>query len=814
MNRNNKNNADHEFDEPAFSEVFARESSSNPTARDIFAGDSRTYRGLGRSSLLAQGRSRGAIPFTHIFLAINLVIITALLCYIIFRPPIVPVAAYHPAPAPAPTPRPDVDTRPTTVPSTAAPVPQPQPVNDTSASQPVSWKTAETLYYAGEYEKALYVFTRLADHLPPGDNNESFKDYLHLMMALAIENAANGRNPAPYFTAALQSRSPVVRALANYRLALIENRNRQFLDVRKRAYRTIALIRAFENHLPQTLEADSYFLAAEALTRHVLTLNNAPDRLPGQLWSDSLRAETIPPMDQADLRRLLRTGAAELAVGAAGPQVQKQQHLTVGVRWSAVSLEAPLEELAARIASTADMNLVWAAADNLRTAPVTMCLSNASEQFVAETAAAAAGAVARFDDQTITIHDPQAFADLEQYKSLLTSEAIAVWRRFTLRYRGDHRMPNAHYALGLLLDYAGQTPAALGEYKLVSSRYPSNPLAPFALLNASIIKTNLQDYTAARQDLTELLIQYPDCKVIDVASLHLAEATMRTGLYDEAAKMYKRVYNLELNNRSRREAAHGLGRCCFDTKQYDQAAQWFAAVVDLTDGAADQLFRNASFMLGQCYIKLNRFAEASQALLSSVDDNASQDEFVRVILQLVKAETGRANYVDALNILENVPTERLSQEDSVAVLRATAEILLELDLVETATTLLRRKIEFIADSTLRAQLAFDLAQCYAAAGDLQLARREVSHALADLPTGDERRQAFLLLAELSLQLESFEQAADACLALLAEPIDDKNLSDKAHRLLGACYTRMKQYDKAALAYAGIHNFSAGGIDRP
>ncbi|MBE0534910.1 MAG: tetratricopeptide repeat protein [Phycisphaerae bacterium] len=671
---------------------------------------------------------------------------------------------------------------------------------------------AEMLYRSESYEQALRVFQTLADHLPVNvEGNDALRDYLQLMMALCMENMPGNQNSGPFFTAALQSRSPLVRALANYRLALIENRNGQFLDVRKRAYRTIALIKTFENRFPQTMEADSYFMAAEALTRQVLVLNNASAVLPGQLWSDSLRAETIPPMEQTELRALLQTGIAELAAAAVGPKVEKQEHLSVGIRWSAVSMDAPLHELAARIASTAGVNLMWAdASDAVRTKAVTLCLANSSEQFVSEVAVGCAGAVARFDNQTTIIHDLQSYDNFTEYKNLLINEAIAVWRRFTLRYRGDHRMANAHFALGLLLDYAGQTGTALGEYKLVVGRYSSNPLAPFALLNASIIKTNLRDYTGARQDLTELVIQYPDCKVIDTASLYMAEATMQSGMYDEAVKMFKRVYNKNMNNPSRREAAHGLGRCYYETKEYDHAAQWLTTAIELTE-EADQRLRNASFMLGQCFIKLNRFAEASGALVNAIDDSASREEFVKVALELVKAESGRQDFVAALNILENVPLDRLSQEDSCAILRATAGVLVEIGLLDTATTLLRRKIGFIADSTLRAQLSLELARCYGAAGDLRLARKEVSEALLDMPVDGERQQAAIFLAELCYRLNDYDHAADVCLGLLRQKIADKTISEKANEILGSCYTEMKQYEKAALAYAGVHDVAAGGL---
>ena len=93
-------------------------------------------------------------------------------------------------------------------------------------------------------------------------------------------------------------------------------------------------------------------------------------------------------------------------------------------------------------------------------------------------------------------------------------------------------------------------------------------------------------------------------------------------------------------------------------------------------------------MLGQCCIA-ELLRGASKALVNAIDNNASREEFVQVILGLVKAEVGRGNYVAALNVLENVPLERLSQEDSVPCC-GRPQLPPRNDLAETAITLLRR----------------------------------------------------------------------------------------------------------------------------
>jgi len=741
------------------------------------------------------GGVAGNISAGQVLLAGNLALITGLLFFMILRPPTVNVAAVNTLPVqtgPAET----EDTPPTDEADTNTAEDKQQPEQPEPAApeeEPASWKLAQQLYKAGDWPQAYTVFGRLHDSLMgniPG--NDVLKDYLKLKMALCLTDADDKGERGRLFTAALGSRSPLVRALANYRLAFIESHNRQFLDARSRAYRALALIKAFEKGFSATLEADCYFMAADALTRAVLVANNASHVLPGQRWADTLEIKTIPLMEQSQLRAFLETGADFLAEGAIYPKIGKDNHLSAGLRWSAVSLDCPLEEVVSRVASAAGLKLRWQdMQEDIRFKPTTLCLTGCSEQFLCEVAVGGTGLIARMDGERVVICDPRLYKDLDEYKQLLTHEAIAVWRRFLLRYRTDDRGPNAHYALGLLLNYAGEPATALGEYKLVAGRYSNDPLAPFALLNASVIKTNLRDYTGAQRDLKDLILQYPDCKVAGQASLYLADTTMKTGLFDEAIKMYKRVYNLDTDKAAKRNSAYGLGRCFFQIENYDEAARWFATAIELTDNTADQRLSNSYYLLGKSYIALNRYRRASAALLHALDNSATQEEFFDIIMDLVASEVSQEHYVNALNILENIPTDRLSQEEMSTVLIATSKILRQIDLVESATTLVRRRIQFVADSRIRAG---------------------VTEALAELAPGELKEEAYLLLAKISLDLKDFRGAQDACLSLLNLQTGDKAIRDEALALLGRTYADMGLHEQAALAYAGVFA-KTGGISK-
>ena len=74
----------------------------------------------------------------------------------------------------------------------------------------------------------------------------------------------------------------------------------------------------------------------------------------------------------------------------------------------------------------------------------------------------------------------------------------------------DKRVPNGHFALGLLHAERNQPNDAIAEYKLVANRFSKTPLAPQALLQSGMLKVTLRDYAGAQQDLKQLVELYPD----------------------------------------------------------------------------------------------------------------------------------------------------------------------------------------------------------------------------------------------------------------------------------------------------------------
>ena len=796
---------------PNLSELFGDGVKLDVTARDVFGGDLSAVRRQQADALPRPVSTNKGFNVTQFIMLVNLIALTGILVYLVRRevaPAAIPVAPASESPAPAAAPS-AVSVPQSHDPASPAAIVEKLNLGRSEADaleSAVSIQAAEAFYAAGDYYKAGYIYARLRQNLTCRTvQDEVLADWLTLQMALSLQKTQEQQLMGELFTQALNSRSPAVRALANYNLAFIQNHNRSFLEARQRAFAALAMLKTLEAYLPPTVEADCYFLAAESLTRYLLRTGNLGDTLPGTMWSDSQPIYSLPITDQQQLIAMLTEGMQTMSgLATLSPKIEYDPQRMLGSQWTAYAMDAPLGELLKQYAVQAKMDLhLGNLTSGLGSRKTAVYLPQVDRHWLAETAVGAVGLLWRFDGQSASVYDLTDFQWLDQMRLTLVQETIAMWQRFLLRYRGDHRTPNAHYCLGLLNAMGEQTPTALGEYKLLATQFPNNPLAPYALLNASKIKTNLRDYAGAQNDLNELLIRYPNSKILDEAMLYLAEATMNSGRYDEAAEMFRRVYYLDVNPQARRMSALGLGRCAFEQGRYEEAAKWLAEGISKTLDRNDSRLAPACLMLGRSYVHLGKYAEASATLRTALGSRLDNSEYVQIVLELARAEAKQQQYLRALNLLEGIPEERLNQEESVEVMLARAEMYRMIGVPSAAISLLRRKIEFIADSQLRARMSLELAECYLQNGETTPARRELNDAMPYLPAGTLSHRAGYLMAQIAFQNARYDQAESLCQETLRLGVQDESLRQQLYGLLGTIYTTQKAYDRAALAYAGL-----------
>ena len=642
--------------------------------------------------------------------------------------------------------------------------------------EPLSLQIADKLYLAADFESALATYDKLFRRLPPSEDQQSLRDFLLLRMALCSKNAGNIQQADTMFRTVSLSRRPLLRALARY-------------------------------HQSGTL-----------LTRSLLSLRDADTDLPAQLWAAHPDIDPFVNLDQPQLKVFLASGADKLDEALLSPQIRPTAD---DGRWSVICNGASIEELLARFATNTRFNLQWA--DNGQTAldeegarrrPVYLYLPSATVQQVLTVAAGSVGLLARMDRAgNVTIVDPSSYASLAEHTERLADESVSLWRRFLMTAEDGKRVPSSHFSLGLLHTVRERPNDAIAEFKLVANRFANDDLAPYALLHSGQLKVTLRDYAGAQQDLKQLVELYPDTESADRASLHLADATMKAGMYIEATGLYRKVYNLGLSRDSQTESALGAGRCFYETRQYEDAAKWLNRYVTLADDHNRREYHVACLLLGKTYLALEKPRQAHAALKLAMKGDLSRQQYVETVATLVRTYVQQGLFLEALNILEGTHAWQLSQQEMIELLVLRARILRSIGLLEKAIAILGEKAQFLPSPELKGKVALELTECYYDQREFEKAREVLSETFALVEPGPLAQQIGRKLAAVCLRVGQPAQAVSVCSQLLEYTTDDIERR-KIRALLASAYREQEEYDLAVSALLGNQMNQANAAPPP
>lgn len=857
---------------PLDRELFAGEVHEELSEREVFIGDEDFYKFLADSTQATAvqqpagasqpapepvRRKRQRFSTLQKVLAAGIVVIGTMVLSVLLKPllrPVTDITTHTVQQTPASADEPPVED--------VAQV-EPQQIQEPEAERvpahPLSLKVAQDFYLQQDYDKAYDIYNQLRQSLPASAEEELPRDFLQLRMALCLKNTGDSDRADALFRTLLRSRSPVVRVVASYHLSLLEMENEQYLKARARAYQTIALIAVVDSGLgadefapagdpaspvsawpsqngPEaeagdgywalSLQRDCYFVVAEAMTRNVLSLCDADTALPGKSWSNYAELDPFIDLNEAQLRDLLNSGSEQLSKGLLGPLIRKLERQGAAPHWSVVCHGASIEELLTRFAANADLDISWVYSetppieetrDTIRKRPVSLSLPAVTAPQFVTVAAGHVGLLARLDvEGLVNISDPADYSSLSEHVSLLIQETISIWQRFLLAFHSDQRVPYAHFALGLLYAQEGRVSEAIAEYKLVANRFSRTSLAPFALLNSSKLKADLHDYPGAREDLTQLVEQYPDIEFYGQVCLNLADVTMGAELFHEAGRLYRKVYYLGLSLESRAASALGAGRCSYEEKDYETAAKWLNQYIRLVgSGPSKDYLYLAYFLLGKTNLALGKPEQARDAFKSALGGLAGQltrEECMETISALVEAQMQLEDFVGALAVLENTRSWQFSKAESIEILLLKCRVLRSMGLVDKAIMALGDEVEYLPDSQLKVRMFFELANCYIAKEDLESARERLTEILVMASPGLLAYEIALKLAGVCLKLGQDPQAISICLQVL-DSGPTAPISQKALEILAAAYNRQKDYDRAALALLGRWQQTKTPIER-
>jgi TolA-binding protein len=677
-------------------------------------------------------------------------------------------------------------------------------------AQPTSLKTAQNFFAQQDYNNAYTAYNQLYQLFSINPDEKLITDYLQLKMAICLKKSGDIEQAGNLLKTVIQSRSPVTRVIANYYLGSIETQKKQYLKARTRAYQTIALIDTIDIEEPWvvSLQNDCYYLIAETMTRNILSFGDSDKDLPKDIWSDNLQIDPFTDITEEQLRHILNSGTETLSKAMLSPQILKEpSHGSTTDNWSITCHGASIEELLTRFAANIQTDVFWTLGDDstgIRKRMISLYIKTASPLQIITVAAGSAGLLANIDDEKIiNISNPDDYSSSSQHLSLLTDEAIFIWQKFLLASPNNNKVANAHFALGLLYTQKKQITTALAEYKLVANRFSQLPIAPFALLHSSKIKVNLLDYSGARQDLKQLIEQYPDAEIADQACLYLADSTANTGFKEEAAKLYRKVYNLSFSPESQTTAAFGAGKCFYDINDCNSAAKWFVRYVE---NCPDKTSTNKNLsvayaLLGKCYMALGKKPQACNAFKLALDGKLSSKQYVETVSELVKGYMDQELFVEAIETLENINLWQFSDKETIEILILKSKLLRTIGLPAKAVIILADKIDYISDAQLKAQTSLELINCYIAKGDLERAYITLTEILAVVEPGPLAYEIALTLADVCLRLNRNAQAYSICSQLL-DLNPPEQIKQQALDIISSVYKQKKDYDKAALALLG------------
>jgi tetratricopeptide (TPR) repeat protein len=620
--------------------------------------------------------------------------------------------------------------------------------------------------------------------------------FIHLNKALHAEKS---------LITAAESESPAVQAAANYRLAVLNERNGRYLQARMKAYMASSAFAALSSDY-SSAQTDCEFLIARVLTKKALTFYGM-DHLVS--WGDTRWTDPFATLDEADLRKLLNEGVGKSADAMLGPKISRLDEKEPVLRWTATCLQTSISDLLSRFATKAKIDLHWALVNKpVRNRPVSLHFRRVTGQKLCELACGSAGLVARFTGEAIIVYNPTAGKSMNRQRDLLLSEAISAWRRIFLRTPRDKRVAEGHFAIAVLYEHSGNTIDAINEYQLTAQRFGKAKIAAPSLLRSANLRMGLRDYTGARTDLTDLLDSYPDCRESGDAYAALGEATFESGLTDEALRIFKKLYFLNLSAPTKSQACFGIGKCFYQKGDYKDAIEWLDRYIKVSAKSGKKNLPETYLLLGGSYLATGKFPRAAKAFHLALSAQPKANERVDALTGLAQAYRDSGNYARAIVSLRRIAKDARNQRQNARILSLTAQCYRAMGLPEKGASFLRGNITSVTDSVLRAQVGVELAQCYYDANKLSKAYATLTSTLEILPPGDSAHQAACNLAKICLKIGKADQAITLTRGVLNSSASEQRQKE-ARKILADAYLAKRQYEKATMTLTGMKTNQPG-----
>ena len=692
---------------------------------------------------------------------------------------------------------------------------------------------AAALFSESKYRSASRRYEQLARQAALRPADTLARDLFSVRQARCLMELGQAKPAREALAQAASSASPILRAYACHMLAVLDYRDGAYMSARRHAYAAIGVLGAMEG--THALVGDCEYLIARAMSAKVVSARSQKMDLP---LKDLLCTDPLLAVDENNvaLLKLLNNGAATLAKAGADPSLGQLPEGRTGQRWMVWWDGPSVEQFLQKMGTVCMKDVRWGATDEaMRRRAVTMVFTEGvSQQRLAEVACGMTGLMARFTGAEIVIVNPRLSESMEVQIDRLGPEVISMWRRFILddRVNGhdDRRLAAAHYALGRVYESMRKQAESLRVYHQVASHYEESRVAPLALLRSATIRQDLRDYSGARRDLLSLIDLYPEAGLFGQAYLNLGivtrqdgksakDAATRAGLLADAAKVFSRLYYLNVSLETRKRACLELAGCLYDQARYAEAAKWTTAFLGHVDVGNTADLCRGYLMLGKCSAAAKDFDAAADAFYHVLGIGSSSAQRIEALVQLVPAQIARGRHVGAIGALDRLGRETLDAARKTDYLVLFSQSYRSMGLPGEASRILDTEQDSITDPDMRDRVRLELARCQIQMGPTDReryvsARKLMSKALKSMDThGAPREQIWQVqveLAEVSLKLGETGSAIAAAQAVAAEKDCLAALRRRARQVLGEAYVRRGMYTEAVEALMDVGAGTKGG----
>ena len=171
---------------------------------------------------------------------------------------------------------------------------------------------------------------------------------------------------------------------------------------------------------------------------------------------------------------------------------------------------------------------------------------------------------------------------------------------------------DTHEAMWRETNSSADFETAMGQYQLLTERYPQSPVTPRTLLYIGYAYTERGDSFGALKAFQRFLRVNPTSKHVDRVNIAIAEAYLKLNRFDDTYNSFDQLEKSAKSEKIREEAAFRKGNVFFRKRDWPQAIQNYKAAIAKYPAATPR-FPNAYYNLAEAEFTQGHYREALEA---------------------------------------------------------------------------------------------------------------------------------------------------------------------------------------------------------